>query len=172
MRWRAETHVLSISAEAAEALKRPEAHLVPPLRSVNPSPSHLPLSCLLAYRHCQYLPQPRLLIPRFSAALYSHAERPVSGYSTLSPAKNSFHFFPRISNFLSFSSHHLLDSLSSRHLPFPCGFKDRWMIDNTEGRARAYKTFVTVLDIPLSGPCFSFKPYMSGAKSWVASTAC
>ncbi|KAF8494962.1 hypothetical protein F5888DRAFT_1714520 [Russula emetica] len=84
-----------------------------------PSPS---LSCLLPYslRHCQYLRQPRFLIPRFSAVLYSHAEHPVSEY-VVSCEKRvpslpvSFDFFCPL------SSHRLLDSSSSRTLPFQSG---------------------------------------------------
>jgi hypothetical protein len=51
-------------------------------RPVDPSPSPPSLSCLLPYslRYCQYLRQPRSLIPRFSAALYFHAKHPVSEY--------------------------------------------------------------------------------------------
>jgi hypothetical protein len=96
--------------------------LCPPLRTVGPSPSPPSLSCLLPYslRHCQYLRQPRFLIPRFSAVLYSHAGHPVSEYVV--PCEKRVPSLPVSYDFFyPLSSHHLLDSSSSRPLPLQSG---------------------------------------------------
>jgi hypothetical protein len=75
-----------------------------PPRSTPPCHAFFPI-----LRHCQYLRQPRFLIPRFSAVLYSHAEQSQS--TMLSPAKNAF---PSLSDFSVLFLHTI--SLIHRHL--------------------------------------------------------